>query len=60
MEKFLVGLWSGVLISCLLVAFFPGKNFEDMQKAIKDCEASLPRDQHCIVRAEPILKGVKE
>jgi len=60
MEKFFIGLCVGVLFSCLLVIFFPGKNSEDMQSAIKDCEASLPRDQHCVVQAEPALKGTKE
>lgn len=49
----------GVIFAAALVAFFPGKNFEDMQKVIKDCEASLPRDQHCVVRAEPVSKENK-
>lgn len=59
MGKAFFGFYFGVAFCVLVILIFPGKNYEDMQKAIKDCEASLPRDQHCVVRAEPVLKENK-
>lgn len=57
MTNAILGFWFGMLLSAAIAGIFPGKSFEDMQKAIKDCEKSLPRDVHCVVTAVPKLEG---
>lgn len=57
MTNTILGFCLGLLFTAGLVGFFPGKNFEDMQKAIKDCEKSLPRNVHCAATAKPILEN---
>ena len=57
MTNAILGFSFGMILAAALVGIFPGKNFEDMQKAIKDCEKSLPRDVHCVVTALPKLES---
>ena len=56
MEKFFVGMWVGAILGICGIGLFPGKQVDDMHVAIKECEKSLPRDAHCVVRAEVVLK----
>ena len=51
-----IGFCTGILFAAALVGLFPGKNFEDMQTAIRECEKSLPHDMNCVVRAEPMTE----
>lgn len=60
MEKFLVGMYIGAVLGICGIGLFPGKNIDDMYVALKECEKSLPRDIHCVVRAEAVLKDKGE
>lgn len=59
MEKFFVGMWLGAVLGIAGIGSFPGKQVDDMQSAIKECEKSLPRDVYCVVRAEVVFKEVE-
>ena len=56
MVFFLIGMWVGAIMGFCAIGFFPGKQVDDMQSAIKECEKTLPRNIQCVIRAEPMLK----
>jgi hypothetical protein len=46
-----VGLFIAVLVNTL-----PFADSEKYRRAIKECERSLPRDQHCTVVGVPVIR----
>jgi uncharacterized membrane-anchored protein YhcB (DUF1043 family) len=53
---FLIGILVGALMSMLIANVTPGSYKNIVNDAIKDCEKSLPRDQHCTIVAIPPSK----
>ncbi len=51
----LIGFIAGV-ITVSAVAHMPSSKMSIMHEMVKDCEKSLPRDQHCKIIALPISK----
>lgn len=43
----------GTLMGCVLLSTLPFSDAEKYRRAIKECEKTLPRDQHCIVIGVP-------
>ena len=55
MENFLIGMFVGVFGFAGLLATMPSYHKKAVE-AIKACEASLPRDEHCTIIALPVSK----
>jgi hypothetical protein len=49
------GIIIGIVMMCLINAF-PFTDSAKYREAIKECEKSLPRDQHCVVVGLPVSK----
>lgn len=56
MDKFFTGVVAGVFLFIGLLETLPGSLVKQANEAIKECEKSLPRDQHCKVIAIAISK----
>lgn len=50
--SFIVGIFFALWIAIILIAFTNNIVIQS-NEAIKECEKSLPRDQHCIIMAVP-------
>jgi hypothetical protein len=55
MFTFFSGTFFGICLVAIAVQFLPNPK-HNTKLAIESCEASLPRDQHCVVIAIPVSK----
>ena len=55
-EDTFVGLFMAVILFFGFSGAFHAMHISDAEKAIAECQASLPRDQHCKVTAIPVIK----
>jgi hypothetical protein len=55
MDKFLVGCFVGMLMFAATLKNVDGL-VTQASDAKKECEKSLPRDQHCVIVALPVSK----
>ena len=56
MDKFFAGVVAGIFVFIGLLETLPGSLVKQANDAIKECEKSLPRDQHCKIVAVPVDK----
>ena len=56
MDKFIAGFFVGIVLLIALLDNLPGSLVKKHNEAIKECEKSLPRDQHCTLVALPVDK----
>lgn len=51
--------YGGFLIAAATVAFILGMNVgvSDAKQALKECEKTLPRNEHCVIVAVPVDKN---
>jgi hypothetical protein len=50
---FMIGLLVGVSLTATVAVLTDNPTLETVNKAMTDCEKSLPRDQHCYIIAVP-------
>lgn len=50
---FFIGMICGAYLLFLVFALTPGLTYHDGDNAIRKCEKSIPRDQHCVLYASP-------
>lgn len=55
--SFLVGGFLGILLCAFLNGCIPSSDAYQYKKAIRECEKSLPRDEHCVVIGVKIDKN---
>ena len=58
-SEFGAGITFGLIFGIFLFAMINGMPFTDASKykeAIRQCEKSLPRDEHCVVIGIPVSK----
>jgi hypothetical protein len=53
---FLLGAFVAILVLVGLIDVSPNSHKNIVENAIKECEKSLPRDQHCKIVALPVDK----
>ena len=56
MIEYLVGCLTGLLFCFVLLTAVPGSKIDKYEKAIQQCEATLPRDVKCVITAVPEVK----
>jgi hypothetical protein len=56
MYQFIFGLLIGVFSLGASIDISPTSYYNIVNTALKECEKSLPRDQHCKIIAIPIAK----
>lgn len=52
---FIIGILVGVSILAFTVDLIPYTDNYNVRVLTKECEKSLPRDQHCVIKAVPEL-----
>jgi hypothetical protein len=55
MYQFIFGLLFGVFSVAALMDISPNSYSNIVNTALKECEKSLPRDQHCKIVAIPVI-----
>lgn len=56
MYQFIFGLLFGIFGMAAAVDISPNSYYNVVNTALKECEKSLPRDQHCKIIALPVDK----
>ena len=56
MSELVAGIFIGALSIVVILSQIPDSKMNRINETIKSCEASLPRDQHCVIVALPVSK----
>ena len=54
--SWVLGLFSGLILSIGIASVNPYSSMNKIDRAISECEKSLPRDQHCVMVGVPEVK----
>lgn len=49
----IINIALGIFIGLAIFNYFPGTLLKSARTAIEECENTLPRNQHCIIKAIP-------
>jgi hypothetical protein len=55
MRDIFVGIGLGFILTSVIVQVVPNSDYRVRKEALRECEKSLPRDQHCKMIAIPII-----